>query len=209
MYNKNITIRSYNLNAQGYSDWYYRSQIMASELDFFINLLNKSNLENTTILDLGCGPGQDSLYLNSKGFRTLGVDLSLDLLKIASEKVPDSSFLKLDIENELDKIISKYAGIWACASLLHIKRELFNKVIIDLYNLLVDNGILFLSMMKGEGEILKEEKRPFGKMTRYFAYYSIEELEKILLSAGFRVLQKQKKGRWITMYAMKLQSTKR
>jgi SAM-dependent methyltransferase len=203
MNSKEITIRSYNQNAKGYSDWYYRSQIMASELDFFIDLLNKSNHENKLILDLGCGPGQDSLYLNSKGFRTLGVDLSPELLKVACEKVIGSIFLKLDIENELDKLYSNYAGIWACASLLHIKKELFDKVIHELYDLLENGGILFLSMMNGDGEILKKEERPFGNMTRYFAYYSLEEIERILLNEGFKILQKHKKGRWITIYAVK------
>ncbi len=203
MDSKEITINSYNINAQGYSDWYYRKQVMVKELDIFINFIKNSNLENKCILDLGCGPGQDSLYLNSKGFKILGVDLSIELLKIACKKVIGATFLKLDIENELDKIISKHAGIWACASLLHVKKELINKVIKELYNLLEDGGILFLSMMKGEGELLKEEKRPFGKMTRYFAYYSLEELENILLKKGLKILQKQNKGRWITIYTAK------
>lgn len=51
---------------------------------FLNNLLNKLSLNpNSFFLDLGCGTGRHSIYLNKKGFYVDGIDLSKKSLDIA------------------------------------------------------------------------------------------------------------------------------
>ena len=50
------------------------------------NLLHKFNFKKKTVfLDLACGTGRHSIYLNTKGFRVDGVDLSKKSLDKASK----------------------------------------------------------------------------------------------------------------------------
>lgn len=56
-----------------------------SEASYFIeNLFHKLNLSNETVLDLACGKGRHSIFLNSLGLNVLGVDLSENSISLAS-----------------------------------------------------------------------------------------------------------------------------
>ena len=57
---------------------------------FLANLTTKLNLEKgSKILDLACGKGRHSVYLNSLGFDVLGLDLSVNSILEASKCVTD------------------------------------------------------------------------------------------------------------------------
>ena len=49
----------------------------------FIKTLDKG----TTVLDLGSGNGRNSQYLAEQGFRVISLDFSINMLKIAAEKI--------------------------------------------------------------------------------------------------------------------------
>ena len=75
-----------------YQSWfnspYYHilySQHNDSEAEFFIdNLCSKLQCNvNATILDIACGRGRHSIYLNKKGFDVTGIDLSQENIKYA------------------------------------------------------------------------------------------------------------------------------
>jgi SAM-dependent methyltransferase len=57
------------------------------EAQFFMdNITNYLNMpENGTILDLACGKGRHSIYLNKLGYNVTGVDLSENSIAIANE----------------------------------------------------------------------------------------------------------------------------
>lgn len=48
------------------------------------------------VLDLGCGTGRHASLLQKMGYQVTGIDLSTQMLKIAREKSPKSSFVKMD-----------------------------------------------------------------------------------------------------------------
>lgn len=53
--------------------------------DFFID----NNLQGATIIDLACGTGSMSVLLAQKGYNVIGVDLSQEMLSVASQKAFD------------------------------------------------------------------------------------------------------------------------
>lgn len=67
------------------------------ECDFLDEIFNKFG-ENKIfkILDLGCGTGRHASLLQQMGYQVTGIDLSTQMLKVAKEKSPQSTFIKMD-----------------------------------------------------------------------------------------------------------------
>lgn len=145
----------------------------------FISLLPK----NATILDVGCGPGRDCEYFVKQGLKVVGVDLSEKLLDIARKRVPGASFLKQDLR-ALDFPSGSFDGIWACASLHHLKRTETPHVLRIFSRLLKSHGVLFILVKEGKGEADITESLSSG-LSRHFVYYTLDELTHLLEKAGF------------------------
>ncbi|MDO5155725.1 MAG: class I SAM-dependent methyltransferase [Eubacteriales bacterium] len=52
-------------------------------------LLQQENIENGTLVELGCGTGSMMQQLASSSYQILGVDISTDMLSIAADKLSD------------------------------------------------------------------------------------------------------------------------
>src|SRR3989344_8102600 len=135
------------------------------------------------ILDVGCGPGRDCEYFIKQGFEVVGVDLSDKLLDIAKQRVPQASFYKQDLRS-LDFSPSFFHGIWACASLHHLKRTEAPQVLQIFFQLLKPDGTLFILVKEGQGEADITESLSSG-LSRHFVYFMLEELTGLLEKAGF------------------------
>lgn len=151
------TLDYYNKN----SEEYFNSTLnvdMTNTYKAFLKLVPKGG----KILDLGCGSGRDSMNFMKLGYEVTAVDGSKELAKKASvllgNEVIASTFEELELKE-------KFHGIWACASLLHIKREDLKTVLNNLYNNLDDNGVFYMSFKYGEKEYVDDKNRYFNCFT--------------------------------------------
>ena len=151
------TLDYYNKN----SEEYFNSTLnvdMTNTYKAFLKLVPKGG----KILDLGCGSGRDSMNFMKLGYEVTAVDGAKELAKKASvllgKEVIVSTFEEL-------KLKEKFHGIWACASLLHIKREDLKIVLNNLYNNLEDNGVFYMSFKYGEKEYVDDKNRYFNCFT--------------------------------------------
>lgn len=138
------------------------------------------------VLDLGCGSGRDCLFFQKQGFNTVGVDLSEELLKIAKKNAPGISFIKQDIR-KIDFPKESFDGIWACASLLHIKHKEIPHVLEKLLGILKTHGIICIHVKKGTGEEERIEPSVPGRK-RFFSLFQKDQLARLITKAGFRVI---------------------
>ena len=138
---------------------------------------------DSTILDFGCGSGRDTKAFLEKGYQVEAVDGSEELCKYASEYtgilVKHMYFQDL-IETE------KYDGIWACASILHLKKTELIGVFSKMAAALKTNGIIYTSFKYGtfEGE----------RNDRYFTDMTEQSIEELLQE----IPNLQIKEQWIT-----------
>ena len=151
------TLDYYNKN----SEEYFNSTLnvdMTNTYKAFLKLVPKDG----KILDLGCGSGRDSMNFMKLGYEVTAVDGAKELAKKASvlleKEVIVSTFEELELKQ-------KFHGIWACASLLHIKREDLKIVLNNLYNNLEDNGVFYMSFKYGEKEYVDDKNRYFNCFT--------------------------------------------
>ena len=151
------TLDYYNKN----SEEYFNSTLnvdMTNTYKPFLKLVPKDG----KILDLGCGSGRDSMNFMKLGYEVTSVDGAKELAKRASvllgKEVIVSTFEELELKE-------KFHGIWACASLLHIKREDLKIVLNNLYNNLDDKGVFYMSFKYGEKEYVDDKNRYFNCFT--------------------------------------------
>ena len=143
-----------------------------SRLDAFLAALPAG----ASILELGCGAGQDAAYMLSRGFDVMPTDGSAELAneaeKLIGRPVQIMRFETLDAYEAHD-------GIWAEASLLHVPRASLPDILDRIRRALKDDGIFHASFKAGEAE----GHDTFG---RYYNYPSATWLTALLDEGGWK-----------------------
>ena len=134
-----------------------------------IKILKKHLPKNSTLLELGMGPGRDFDILK-KIYSTTGSDCSKAFLDRYKKSNKKANLLKLDaVTIQTDK---KFDGIYTNKVLQHLTKWDLKKSIKRQQEILNPNGIAFHSFWKGNKTEYKRGLR--------FVYYEIEQLKKII-----------------------------
>ena len=170
---KKVTLDSYQKNSHFFAEHFKGVFNLAKREEFikFINLLSGKR-----ILDIGCGGGEHALWFESQGLNVTAIDLSPEMVGIAREKGVNAKILDMEKMNFSD---SSFDGIWAVASLLHLKKGNISNVISSFSKILRENGVLFIVVKEGIGEDFQVDTQ--NKSTRrYFSYWQEKELLDVL-----------------------------
>lgn len=130
------------------------------------------DVQDKTILDLGCGNGYFSRMLAEKGANITGIDISSDLIEIAIKRtkeqkldiryvVSDASDIKAIESNKFDIIVSNMA---------FMDIENIDDTVKECSRLVENNGILLFSIVNplfGIFERQKDEHGHYLKLTKY------------------------------------------
>lgn len=134
------------------------------------------------ILDLGCGPGRDLIAFKAQNHTVIGLDGTPAFVKMAQQasgcEVWQQSFLNLDLPP------NTFDGIFANASLLHVPRREMPKVLADLWRSLIINGVLLMSMGRGDWEGYSARTSGY----RYVAAWEYQTLAQCVEAAGFEII---------------------
>lgn len=141
--------------------------------------------EHAKILDLGCGPGRDAKIFSDLGLQVVGVDYSLKMIEMAKQTASQAEFYEMDIE-ELKFPEESFDGVWASCSLLHIPKNRITSVLSKIYALLKSDGVLYLSVKQGTGEIVTQDQR-YGGLEKFWSFFQEDELQDFLKIAGFTI----------------------
>ena len=149
---------------------YYEETVelsMEEQLNRFIELLP----ENAEVLDLGCGSGRDTLYLDEEGFSVTAMDGSAKMCELAEIHTGKEVLHLRAEEMEFDDV---FHGIWACSVLGHFPPDKMQQVMEKILDALKEDGILYFSVRRGD-----RDGRYNG---RYYYDYSRSSLEELLES---------------------------
>lgn len=123
-----------------------------------------------SILDIGCSTGRDLLYFQAAGYLVEGLEPSKKLAEIARSRTDVPIF---NISAEALSFQDRYDGVWACASLLHVKKSSFKNTLKVIIRSLKPGGYFYFSLKQGVGEIRAEDGR-------LFSYYTEQELRSLI-----------------------------
>ena len=145
-----------------------------SRLDSFLAKLP----EGAEILDLGCGIGDSATQMRDAGFTVSCTDASSEMVAMANElyglDAVQKSFSELQEE-------AAYDAVWASFSLLHAPRAEMPANLARIHLAIRPGGRFYMGLKLGVGEARDAARR-------FYAYFSEEELRRMLAEAGFSVL---------------------
>ena len=141
-----------------------------------IKILQKYLPENSTVLELGIGPGKD-LDILKKLYAVTGSDNSQIFLDKYKKNHPDTNLLLLDAVTM--KTDGRFDCIYSNKVLHHLTKEDLTKSLQRQKEMLNPNGIAFHSFWKGN-KIEKMEDM-------LFTYYEIKSLKK-MTESNFEIL---------------------
>ena len=190
----------YNKNAQTYFE-----STVSLDMGKLYEPFLKHLRPGAKILDAGCDSGRDSLFFKNQGFQVTAFDASEEMVKLASQllcqEVLHMSFENLDLPGTYD-------GIWACASLLHVKRAELTDVIARLTQHLNGGAAFYMSFKHGDKEYW-EDGRYFNCLDENALQKTVEEVPELRLAQLFvsiDVRPDRTEERWLNAYLVRADS---
>jgi ubiquinone/menaquinone biosynthesis C-methylase UbiE len=168
-------------------------------------LVSKRQTKDENVIDLGCGTGSYSIALAQEGFSVLGVDFSPKMVEKAKNKIYDESkkrteFQLLDINQPLPFSSNSFDH----AICIHVFQVLEDPVsfLEQLHKILKPDGHFLILIKDSERrhESKIKLKKSFTKViiilfkkilrtTKPIRKYKKAELEQLLFSSGFEVVE--------------------
>jgi ubiquinone/menaquinone biosynthesis C-methylase UbiE len=102
----NETKLFYDLTAENTADEWYPNTVLMPTIEEFVSFLP----EKPRVLDLGCGPGYESMRLASVGAEVVGVDFSSESIRIARDRCPECQFVESDFR-QFDNSLGLFDGV--------------------------------------------------------------------------------------------------
>ena len=144
---KRLVISAYDHIAGFYTDAYADNDDQdAKYLDEFI-----IRLSGNKVLDMGCGSGTNTAYLQKKGLKVIGIDASSSMLSTARRLYQTIQFEEQDI---LNTSFSKNAfdGIVLAYVINHLNKKGLALLRAEIDRILRKDGLLFVSAHVGDTE---------------------------------------------------------
>jgi SAM-dependent methyltransferase len=128
-----------------------------------------------TLLEIGAGPGRDSLFFQAQGLRPVCIDISPAMVALCQEKGLAARVMDAAA---LDFPDGSFAAVYALNSLLHLPKAELPAALRQVERVLAPGGVFFLGLYGGddtEGILEADTYRP----KRFFASYSDNSLEAV------------------------------
>ncbi len=162
-------------------DGWATQEFKAQERGRFLGLLRERGA--ASLLEVGAGPGHDSLYFQEQGLRVLCTDLSPDMVERCQAKGLDArvaDFLSLGVPP------ASFDAVYALNCLLHVPTTDLPRVLTAISEVLVPGGLLYVGTWGG-----KDEEGPVDDprypVPRFFAFRS-DQVMRELLAEQFDIL---------------------
>ncbi len=101
-------------------------------------------LPGKKMLNVACGTGDTSVWLDQRDYEVVSTDLSSEMIKVTAEKMLNARNLVLGA-TELDQLQGeKFDGIFAVHLVQHLNKSLIEKFFCQVHDLLSDGGKFLL-----------------------------------------------------------------
>ncbi|WP_167047657.1 class I SAM-dependent methyltransferase [Salinibacterium sp. ZJ454] len=138
------------------------------------------------VIDAGCGPGHWTNFLHQRGLDIEGVDFVPEFIESARTRFPDASF-RVSSLRALGVPDGSLNGVLAWYSLIHLDPEELPVVLSELARTLASQGHLLVGFFEGASA------EPFEHAITTAYYWSLDQMSHMLQTAGFEVLDVERR----------------
>lgn len=183
-----VTVASYEADAAAYvAGQSPVSDDLAVTIEGFAGLLENG----ARVLEIGSGSGRDALLLEERGLSVRRTDITPGFVRMLRAAGHDATVLDPLVDDLTDpghagsSAGGQYDGVWASASLLHVRREDLPTVLRNLAAVTRAGGVLHLAMKEGDGARFSVHGNISGP--RHFTFWREPGLRTVLADAGWDV----------------------
>lgn len=192
----------FNTVSGDFTNGYSHNRDFIDRYNLWINYINKYFIfsENSLCIDYGCGDGIFGRYTAGKGAKVIGIDGSVEMLKLAKEKaenegtIKNCNFINASLPLKNGKEYSEKADFIISSSVLEYIEDL-ESAVNQIFSFLKKDGV-FLVSLPNKKAIYRYIERAFKNnlfKNSYLAYqkhqFSLKEAVNIFKMAGFKYIE--------------------
>ena len=170
--------------------------------DFINRFTLKTEIAKNNILDIGCGNGRNIEYYSSNKNKIIGLDNSIEFVKLCKSKNLEVYFGSMTNLIFSDK---EFDFILSIASFHHLNNIIDRKkTLSEIYRVLKPNGIVLMTVWSKNqpsktkrifdeyGDTIVPWKSKTNKVyKRYYYIFKLDELINLVEEANFKILEKK------------------
>ncbi|NQE34951.1 class I SAM-dependent DNA methyltransferase [Microcoleus asticus] len=137
-----------------YNNWAFAYPVSKEGIELWLDFMQEHILKHLPkeahILDIGCGKGEIVKSLIEKGYQVTGLDISEEMLRYASENVPNGKFIRDDIR--FCKLPPNFDAVLSSNNVFSyiLSLEDLTKAFQNVYSALGKNGWFGFDLSEGE-----------------------------------------------------------
>ena len=168
------------------------AEINKKKNDLVVKVSKKYLKKNASIMEAGCGLGQEVFKLENAGFQVTGIDYDEELIDRLNRLYPKTDFLHSDVSN-LSNISKKFDGYWSFGVIEHFING-YDEIANQAYKVLNDEGYSFivipsmnyLSVIKKILNIYKKKEPQKNLFHQYILDF--KHVKKVFEKNGFKYI---------------------
>lgn len=176
-----------NIQTKDWNEEYKNRPFQMPKYDFWLDKHNEilEYSKDTPIVDLGCGLGNDSLYLSERGYQVFSCDISEIALDRVKEFIPNTRTIVVDMLKTLPFDDSSVKVMISDLSLHYFRWTDTLSIVHEISRVLTADGYLLCRLNStkdvnhGAGQGIRIEEDYYavdGNMKRFFNEEQIKEL---------------------------------
>jgi SAM-dependent methyltransferase len=141
---KQSLIQTYNMYAEERSTKGDIEPWKAEERASFLQVLRDN--QSKSMLEIGAGPGRDSVFFKEHGYEVTCTDLSPEMVRICQERGLHAHVMDF---YEMDFADASFDAIYAMNCLLHVPKNRMGSVLGEIKRVLKPQGLLYIGVYGG------------------------------------------------------------
>ena len=180
------TVATFDANADQYLAYFKTFTLYRPSFD---RLMAALSLQQKTLLEVGCGPGNVSHYLLSKrpDLKILGIDLAPRMVALAKKLNPEQQYEVMDCR-QLQQLTGPFDAVVAAFCLPYLNHQEAKNMVTQCTDLLPSGGVIYLSSVEGSPADDGLEQSGAASGSTYVYHHDVQWLSGLLETLGFNLL---------------------
>jgi SAM-dependent methyltransferase len=184
--------RSYDAVAEDYVAG-FRDELDHKPLDrALLSALIEQCEPAAPIADLGCGPGHVTAWLEGKGVRAVGIDLSAEMVAVGRREYPGVEFRNGDLL-DLPAVDGEFGAVVALYSIIHLEPGELRRALEEIHRVLHPEGLVLVAFHIGT-EVRHMDEWLGHDVDVDFHFFEVADVVTAMEATGFVVDARLERG---------------